>query len=204
MRVDIDEREQSVGWKFNECELRGIPLRLEIGPKDIENGKAVLVRRDNFEKISVDLENVVTEVQQLLVAIHANMLKTARDFRESHTFVAHNFEEFMEGIEKAMALSKLCGAGKRIVSWKLRRKPASPPAARRLRNMSTSRMSAYIAANPQKTYVLRKILLKAWKQIPERQPPVRDFLCYNRSDLSPKFTTLTQFCSILAKRGEET
>ena len=111
IRVDLDEREQSVGWKFNDCELRGIPIRLEIGPKDIENGKAMLVRRDTFEKIPVQLERVVEEVQELLVAIHANMLKMARDFREAHTFTAHNFDEFVDGIEKGHGFVKAMWCG---------------------------------------------------------------------------------------------
>lgn len=111
IRVDLDDREQSAGWKFNECELRGIPVRLEIGPKDIENGKAVLVRRDTFEKIPVALDQIVQEVQNLLEAIHVNMLQMAREFRESHTFIAHNFDEFMQGIEKGHGFVKAMWCG---------------------------------------------------------------------------------------------
>lgn len=111
IRVDLDDREQSAGWKFNECELRGIPVRLEIGPKDIENGKVVLVRRDTFEKIPVALDQIVQEVQNLLEVIHANMLQMAREFRESHTFIAHNFDEFMQGIEKEHGFVKAMWCG---------------------------------------------------------------------------------------------
>lgn len=111
IRVDLDDREQSAGWKFNECELRGIPVRLEIGPKDIENGKVVLVRRDTFEKIPVALDQIVQEVQNLLEVIHANMFQMAREFRESHTFIAHNFDEFMQGIEKEHGFVKAMWCG---------------------------------------------------------------------------------------------
>lgn len=111
IRVDLDDREQSAGWKFNECELRGIPVRLEIGPKDIENGKVVLVRRDTFEKIPVALDRVAQEVQSMLKTIHAHMLQTAREFRESHTFIAHNFDEFMQGIEKEHGFVKAMWCG---------------------------------------------------------------------------------------------
>lgn len=111
IRADIDERDQSAGWKFNDCELRGIPLRIEIGPKDIENGCAVLVRRDTFEKITVSLNQIAQTVEEMLEAVHKNMLESARKFREQHTFIAHDFEEFQKGIEQGRGFVKAMWCG---------------------------------------------------------------------------------------------
>lgn len=111
IRVDLDDRDQSAGWKFNDCELRGIPLRLEIGPKDIEQGQVVLVRRDTFEKITVPMEGIAETIANLLDEIHANMLKMAREFRDAHTFKATNFEEFEKGIEKGHGFVKAMWCG---------------------------------------------------------------------------------------------
>ncbi len=100
LRAEIDEREQSAGWKFNDCELRGIPVRLEVGPRDIAAGKAVAVRRDTFEKISVPLQGLEDYLRELLADIHKNMLATARAYRDAHTYTAKTFEELVAGIEK--------------------------------------------------------------------------------------------------------
>ena len=111
IRADIDERDQSAGWKFNDCELRGIPLRIEIGPKDIENDCAVLVRRDTFEKITVSLNQIAQTVEEMLEAVHKNMLESARKFREQHTFIARDFEEFQKGIEQGRGFVKAMWCG---------------------------------------------------------------------------------------------
>ena len=66
IKVDIDLSDKTPGFKFAECEMKGIPIRLEIGPKDIENGKCVLVRRDTSEKVEVDIINIVDEINKLL------------------------------------------------------------------------------------------------------------------------------------------
>jgi prolyl-tRNA synthetase len=94
VRVMVDDSEKSPGWKFSEAEMRGYPLRLEIGPKDIEAGKCVLVRRDTREKIEVALEEVESRVVQLLETIQKEMLERARAHRDSHTYVAKDFAEF--------------------------------------------------------------------------------------------------------------
>ena len=77
IRTEIDEREQSVGWKFNDCELRGIPVRIELGPKDLEQGQVVAVRRDTFEKITLPWEGLAEKIVSLLEDIHANMFAMA-------------------------------------------------------------------------------------------------------------------------------
>lgn len=94
LRVKVDDSDKSPGWKFSECEMRGIPVRVEIGPKDIAEGKCVLVRRDTREKITCFLDDVETEAAKLLDTIQAEMLERARAHRDSHTYVAATMEEF--------------------------------------------------------------------------------------------------------------
>ncbi len=107
-RVKVDDSDKSPGWKFSEAEMRGIPVRVEIGPKDIEAGKCVLVRRDTREKIEVSLDELETKVEELLNTIQKEMLERAREHRDSHTYVATNMQELEEilntkpGFVKAM------------------------------------------------------------------------------------------------------
>ena len=94
MRVKVDDSDKSPGWKFSECEMRGIPVRVEIGPKDIAEGKCVLVRRDTREKLTCALDEVEAEAAKLLDTIQTEMLERARAHREAHTYVAATMEEF--------------------------------------------------------------------------------------------------------------
>lgn len=107
-RVNIDDTDKSPGWKFSDQEMRGIPIRIEIGPRDIENNQAVLVRRDTGEKISVSLDNIEEEVKNILETIQNDMLERARNHRDEHTHTASNYDEFKDiiankpGFVKAM------------------------------------------------------------------------------------------------------
>ncbi len=94
MRVKVDDSDKSPGWKFSECEMRGIPVRVEIGPKDMAEGKCVLVRRDTREKISCSLDTVEAEVEKLLDTMQTEMLERARAHRDAHTYTAATMEEF--------------------------------------------------------------------------------------------------------------
>src|SRR6201988_1599961 len=95
IRVMLDARDtQSPGWKSNEGELRGVPLRLEIGPKDIEKSTVVLARRDTREKAAVAIDGLPGRGQTLLDEIQANLLTRARAFREEHTQHVTTYEEF--------------------------------------------------------------------------------------------------------------
>ena len=98
MELDLDE-EHSPGWKFNEHELRGVPVRVELGPKDIEKGQAVFVRRDTGEKEFVDREALPERLRALLDDIQDNMLRQATEFRDANTRPAETYEEFREIIE---------------------------------------------------------------------------------------------------------
>ena len=94
LRVKMDDSEKSPGWKFSEQEMRGIPLRIELGPKDIEQGKAVIVRRDTREKITADITSLTETVKELLDTMHHDMLEKARTHRENHTYEATTLDEF--------------------------------------------------------------------------------------------------------------
>lgn len=94
MRVKIDDTDKSPGWKFAEAEMRGIPVRVEIGPKDIEAGKAVLARRDTGEKTECAIEALPETIERLLDTIQKDMLEKARERRDSQTYTAKTKEEF--------------------------------------------------------------------------------------------------------------
>lgn len=95
-RVEIDVSEKSPGWKFSEQEMRGIPIRIEIGPKDIEANQVILVRRDTHERIAVCMDDVVLEVSRLLEKVQSEMLDKARTYLDEHTYEATTMEEFAE------------------------------------------------------------------------------------------------------------
>lgn len=94
LRVKLDDSEKSPGWKFSEQEMRGIPVRIELGPKDIEAGVAVIVRRDTREKITASIAELSQKVAEVLETEQHDMLERARAHRDSHTYVASNKEEF--------------------------------------------------------------------------------------------------------------
>ena len=93
-RVKTDFTDKSPGWKFAEHEMRGVPIRLEIGPKDIENNPCVLVRRDNFEKITVNLDTLEENIIKTLKEIKNNMYQKALDNLNSKIYIAKNKQEF--------------------------------------------------------------------------------------------------------------
>lgn len=95
-RVGIDASDKKPGWKFNEYEMKGIPLRLEVGPKDMEKNQVVLVRRDTGEKQFVSLEGIEQTIQQLLIDVQENLLNKARNHREENTHIALNFAGLKE------------------------------------------------------------------------------------------------------------
>ena len=93
-RVKLDDTDKTPGFKFAEAEMRGYPIRVEIGPKDIEAGKCVICRRDTREKIEVALPELEAKVGELMETIQKEMLERARAHRDAHTYVATNMEEF--------------------------------------------------------------------------------------------------------------
>ena len=99
IRVKLDDSEKSPGWKFSEQEMRGIPIRVEIGPKDIAAGQCVLVRRDTREKTTVSIDGLGQTIKTLLDAIQSDMYARAKAHRDAHIYDAHDYEEFTEIVQ---------------------------------------------------------------------------------------------------------
>ena len=112
VRVKLDDSDQSMGWKCAQYEMKGVPLRLEIGPRDIENGVCVAVRRDNFEKITVPLGELARRVPQLLEDVQQGLFDKAKRNLESHTRECATLEEVraFEEAEGGFAKTKWCGS----------------------------------------------------------------------------------------------
>lgn len=120
IRVRLDDSDKTPGFKFSECEMRGVPLRLEIGPKDIENNQCILVRRDTGEKIVSSLENIEKEVVSLLEEIQSDMFKRALEHRQAHTYEADTMEEFTEIVENKPGFVKALWCGDRECEDKIK------------------------------------------------------------------------------------
>jgi prolyl-tRNA synthetase len=113
IRVKMDEREDvSPGWKFNEYEMRGVPVRIELGPRDLENGQAVLVSRATGEKRPVPLDQITQEVNRMLEDVHSDMLQKAKAFLESHFTSVDSLDDMKKYLEqqRGFALAGWCGS----------------------------------------------------------------------------------------------
>jgi prolyl-tRNA synthetase len=113
IRVHIDDRDsQTPGWKFNEWELRGVPLRMEIGPKDLEKSQVVLARRDTRAKSFVPMEGLAGHVEQLLAAIQQALFDRAIAFRTEHTSATDSYDEFKQIMDgrPGFVIAPWCGA----------------------------------------------------------------------------------------------
>ncbi len=110
-RVHLDDRDNyTPGFKFNEWELKGVPVRIEIGPKDIEKKQAVVVRRDESKKESVKITELKKEVSKLLKDIHKNLFERAEKFSKEHTKTAKNYDELKKNIEGNRVKACWCGS----------------------------------------------------------------------------------------------
>lgn len=110
-RVKVDLSDKSPGWKFAEYEMKGVPVRVEIGPKDIEKNQAVLVRRDTREKLIVSLDEIKTEIQKLLESMQKDLLEKALNHRNNHTYTATNMTEFTKVIDTTPGFIKAMWCG---------------------------------------------------------------------------------------------
>jgi len=110
----LDDREEySAGWKFNEWELKGIPIRIEIGPKDIEKKQAILVRRDNFKKESIKEVNLEKSVDKILNNMQSDLYKKSKDFTLGNIVNVKNIDELKKAINsKKIGLACLCNSEK--------------------------------------------------------------------------------------------
>ena len=111
VRVKMDVSDNSPGWKFAEYEMKGVPLRLEIGPKDMENSQCVLVRRDNREKTIVPLDELEARIPELLQAVHDGLYEKALHRRESMTYTAHDLDEMKEIADQKPGLIRAMWCG---------------------------------------------------------------------------------------------
>ena len=99
IRVTVDKSDNSPGWKFNEWEMKGVPVRIELGPRDIEAGKMICARRDTLEKTETDLTNAVAEVKALLKTVQKDMLESARNRRDGRIVYADDIQGILAGVE---------------------------------------------------------------------------------------------------------
>ncbi len=135
VRVTLDERDERPGWKFSEWEMRGVPLRLEIGPKDIEKSQVLLARRDTREKLGVPIEGLASRVTELLNDIQRTLWERAVTFRDEHTQQADTYDTFKQMLEgrPGFVLAPWCGSAaceaqiKTDTQATIRNIPMNPP-----------------------------------------------------------------------------
>ena len=119
-RVKLDDSDKSPGWKFSEQEMRGIPVRIELGPKDIEANQAVVVRRDTREKIVVSLDEIDTKLQEILDTMQKEMLERARAHRDAHTYEARTYKEFKDTVANKPGFVKAMWCGELECEMKIK------------------------------------------------------------------------------------
>ena len=119
-RVKIDETDNSPGWKFAEYEMKGVPLRIEIGPRDLENGTCVAVRRDNREKSFISLSEIETAVPALLDVVQQALYDAAKERRSQMTYEARTFDELQEIADNKPGFIKAMWCGDRACEDKLK------------------------------------------------------------------------------------
>lgn len=119
-RVKLDDSDKMPGWKFSEYEMKGVPIRLEVGPKDIEKNQVVLARRDTGEKIFVPMEDLEDKIPELLDDIHNNIFNRAKQSVEEKTHSAVNMKEFKDIVENKTGFVKAMWCGDRECEDKIR------------------------------------------------------------------------------------
>jgi len=111
--VKLDDREEyTPGWKYNEWEMKGVPLRIEIGPKDIKNRQVIVVRRDNGKKIVVKESKLIKEISEILDDIQKNLYRKAKKFLKDHITTVKNYEEFKKMLVDKKGFIKAYWCGK--------------------------------------------------------------------------------------------
>ena len=108
-RVELDDSDQTPGWKFAEYEMKGVPLRLELGPRDIENNVLVAASRNDRSKVTINRPDVVNTASQLLETIQTSMLEKARQHLHQHIIEVHNIDELLSAVETGYAKAMWCG-----------------------------------------------------------------------------------------------
>ncbi|MDD3478152.1 MAG: proline--tRNA ligase [Candidatus Izemoplasmatales bacterium] len=124
-RVKLDDSDKSPGWKFAEAEMKGIPLRIEIGPRDLEQGECVIVRRVDREKTKLKLTEVAMQIPKMLQEIHEIMLENARKNVEENTRVAKSYDEFQSIIQEKAGYVRMMWCGDRACEDKIKEDTAA-------------------------------------------------------------------------------
>ena len=119
-RVKLDDSDNSTGWKFSQYEMKGVPLRLEIGPRDIENNSCVLVSRVSRQKTFVSLDNIVEEIEKALAAVHNELYERAEKNLAEKMSIAHDHEEFLDIAENRPGFIKAMWCGESECEDKLK------------------------------------------------------------------------------------
>jgi len=117
--VHVDERDIRPGRKYYDWELKGVPLRVEVGPRDVEGRKAVLARRDTFEKVTVERDAIVDEVRKTLDSIHENLYSRAKEFLQSHIKRVDTIEEAKAVFEDRKGIVEIPWCGREECGLKM-------------------------------------------------------------------------------------
>ena len=120
LRVKVDDTDKNPGWKFSEQEMRGIPVRVEMGPRDIEANQAIVVRRDTREKTIVPFDKLAETCEALLAQMHDDMYAKAKAHRDANTHVATNWDEFTDILEKKQGFIKAMWCGDQACEDKIK------------------------------------------------------------------------------------
>ena len=126
IRVKLDDSDQSPGWKYAEYEMKGVPVRLEIGPRDIEKNSCVLVRRDNREKTFVDLDQLNTAIPEMLEAFAQAIYKKAKENLDSNIVTATNLDEMKAAIADKPKFVKAMWCGEESCELEIKEKTGMP------------------------------------------------------------------------------
>jgi prolyl-tRNA synthetase len=113
--VVLDDREEyTPGWKFNEWELKGVPIRIEIGPRDLKQNQITMARRDTYQKTTAKMDEAVQATEKLLEEIQSNLYAKAKTALEEKTATAHNYDEFKKTLKEKGGFIKAawCGSSK--------------------------------------------------------------------------------------------
>ena len=120
LRVKVDDSDKNPGWKFSEQEMRGIPVRVEMGPRDIEAGQAIIVRRDTREKITAAIDELPAKISEVLDTMQKEMLERARTHRDAHTYIATDYEEFKKTVAEKPGFIKAMWCGDQACEDKIK------------------------------------------------------------------------------------
>lgn len=121
IRVELDDDStNSPGWKFNQYEMKGYPIRLEIGPRDIENNQAVVVRRDKLEKEIISLDNIEEILSTMLQTMQVDLFHKAKKHREEHTYIVKDYEQYKKDLPNKPGFAKMMWCGCRECEDKLK------------------------------------------------------------------------------------